>query len=258
MLRRRVSVFVPAYNEVAGLEPTVRGVLAAIDGELEDGEVIIVNDGSRDGTGELADRLGREDSRIRVIHNPRNLGLSAGYERALAHATMDYFTFVPGDNEMSPQSVRNILAMVGRADIIIPYHQNAWDRPLFRRLMTFVSTTMLNVLLGNRIKYYQGPNVYPTPLARALPRTTGGFFGLAEMTAHALKLGYSVVHVGLIHQERGHGRSKAVSVRNILRALSTILKLWWTLRVKGDVVSLPTGVPPPRARTRRSLEEVAA
>ena len=251
VLRRRLSVVVPAFNEEAGLEPTVRGVLIAAEAELEDCEIWIVNDGSTDRTGEIADRLSREDSRVRVIHQPRNLGLGAGYAAALERATLDYFTFVPGDNEMHPISFRRIFSKVGTADVVLPYHYNVWDRPWYRRLLTFGCTTLLNVLLGNRLKYYQGPNVYPTTLARVLPRTAGGFFFLTEMTAQAVHLGYGVVHVGLIHQEREHGKSKALSLKNVRRAIVTILKLWWDLTLMRKPITVPTHVAPPRERVER-------
>lgn len=245
--RRRVSVFIPAFNEAEGIEPAVRGVLAAAD-VVEECEVLLVDDGSTDATGTIADRLAREDARVRVIHHPKNLGLRAAYESAVNAARMEYFTFVPGDNEMNPDSVRVILSRTGSADLIVPYHYNVWDRPWHRCLMTFVCTKLLNLLLGNRLKYYQGPNVYPTALARVLPRRSQGFFFLAEMTAYAVRMGYEVVHVGLIHQEREHGTSKAVTLKNIRRAIGTILRLWWEIRIQRKRIQLPEAVPPPRSR----------
>jgi hypothetical protein len=69
-------------------------------------------------------------------------------------------------------------------------------------------------------------------LARSLPTTTAGFFFLAEMLIRALSRGHGFVEVGLQHQERAHGRSKAVSLRNIARALAMIIRVWWTIRVR--------------------------
>lgn len=227
--RPAVTIFVPAYNEVANLAGAVEDVLAAA-ARLGDYEVIIVDDGSTDGTGELADRLARAHPRVRVMHNPKNLGLARGYQIALAEARMPYFTFVPGDREVGAESIRHILAAVGSADIVVPYHANAWARPRYRRLLTRVSTVLMNILFGLELQYYQGPCVYPTAVARTLPTTTRGFFFLAEMLVQGLRRGYTFVEVGLIHQERAHGRSKAVTVRNMLRALSTVLRLWWTIR----------------------------
>jgi hypothetical protein len=167
-----------------------------------------------------------------VIHNSENLGLAASYRLALAEAQMPYFTFVPGDREVSAVSISEILHAVGSADIVVPYHANAEARAWHRRLLTRASTGLINLLFSLRLRYYQGPCVYQTALARSLKTTTSGFFFLAEMLVQAVHRGHSYVEVGLIHQERAYGHSKAVSVRNILRALTTVVRLWWVLRVK--------------------------
>src|SRR5207245_11741497 len=121
MATRAVTICVPAYNEVASLEGTISEVVAAT-ARCSDYEIIVVDDGSTDGTGELADTLAARNARVRVLHHPTNLGFAAGYRRALAEARMPYFTFVPGDREVSAESVRAILALVGSADVVVLYH----------------------------------------------------------------------------------------------------------------------------------------
>ena len=143
---------------------------------------------------------------------------------------MPFFTFVPGDREVSRESIARILAAIGSADIVVPYHANPRARPWHRRCVTWASTRLINLLFGLTLRYYQGPCVYPTALARSLPTTTTGLFSLAEMLIQAVLAGHSVVEVGLIHQERASGRSTAVSLRNILTALATLLRLWWAVR----------------------------
>jgi glycosyltransferase involved in cell wall biosynthesis len=120
----RVSVFLPAFNEVDNLERSVADIVWAADQVLSEYEILIIDDGSADGTGPLADRLARENPRIRAIHQPRNMGIAAAYERALDEARLDYFSFLAADGEIARESVRDILGSVGRADIVAPYHQN--------------------------------------------------------------------------------------------------------------------------------------
>lgn len=227
----RVSVFVPAYNEAANLEGALRDIVGAA-AVLADYEVIVVNDGSRDGTGPLAERLAQENRRIRVVHQPRNLGIAAAYERALDEAKLEYFSFLPGDGEIAPESIRGIFAAVGTADIVAPYHGNSRARQLHRRVLTWSSTSLVNTLFGLRMRYFQGPCIYQTPLARRLPKTAGGFYFLTEMLVHAVRAGYSYVEVPLTHQDRSHGRSKAVSVRNVLKALRAIAILWRVIHIR--------------------------
>jgi glycosyltransferase involved in cell wall biosynthesis len=220
-------VVIPVYNEERWLAEVVRRVRAVPVPK----EILLVDDGSTDGTGRIADELANKYPQVHVLHHARNLGFVTAYGTALAQARMSYFTFVPGDHEVTPESVRNIFAEVGAADLVVPYHATPWRRGWFRRLLTWVCTTEVNILFGWRLRYYQGPVVYPTALARALPRTARGFFFATEMLVHALDAGYSFKEVGLAHQDRAYGRSKAVALSNIIDAERTILRLWWNIRL---------------------------
>lgn len=231
-LQRRVSIFVPAYNEVGNLEGAIHDIVGAAEAALADYEVLVVDDGSTDGTGALADRLALALPKVRVIHQDRNRGIAAGYVRALEEAELDYIAFLPADGEISPESIKDILAAVGTAEIVAPYHANAQARARHRRFLTWAFRSLVNRLFGLRLRYYQGPCIYPTALARALPKTAGGFYFLTEMLVHAARAGHTYVEVGLIHQERRHGRSKAVSLRNIMSALRTVGALLWAVHVR--------------------------
>ena len=235
---RSLSVVVPAYNEMGNLENAVKDVVHALQ-TFDDYEVIIVNDGSQDGTGEVADRLAETLDRVRVIHHEGNRGFSASYQTGLANARMAYFTFVPGDHEVALESVEGIFEAVGKADLVVPYHGTPWNRTWHRRILTWICTTQLNILFSRNLRYFQGPAVYPTELARVLPIQTSGFFFATEMLVNALLMGYSWVEVPLTHHERTYGRSKAVKPSNIVNAQLTILRLWWDLRIRGKTASRP-------------------
>jgi len=147
----RVSVFLPAFNEVDNLERSAADIVWAADQVLSEYEILVIDDGSTDGTGPLADRLARENPRIRTIHQPRNMGIAAAYERALGEARLDYFSFLAADGEIARESVRDILGSVGRADIVAPYHQNPAARQLHRRFLTWASTALVNLMFGQRM-----------------------------------------------------------------------------------------------------------
>jgi hypothetical protein len=240
-----VSIIVPAMNEEGNIEGAIRDVITAATC-LDLYEIIVVDDGSTDGTSQvvrdliatLAEENPGSPSVVRLVCHPVNRGLRAAYETGLAEVRMQYVTWVPGDNEMALESIGKILAAIGKADLVVPYHGTPWLRPWFRRLLTWGSTTQMNVLFLKRLHYYQGPVVYPVALARSLPRTIPGFFCMAEMLLHALAAGYTYVQVPLTHQERAYGTSKAVGAGKIWDAQIAIIVFWWRIKVLGQVQAL--------------------
>lgn len=240
MTQRAISIIVPAYNEEANIEMALAMIrVAAVESRLDDHEIIVVDDGSTDGTRAVAERFAagvalKPDGTpvCRVVGYARNAGLRAAYETGLFHATMPYTVWLPSDGEMAMESIKAIFHQVGHATLVVPYHGTPERRTWFRRLLTWGSTTQLNVLLGHDLHYFQGTVVYPTAMARRLPRTEGGFFFCAEMLAHAMDEHPSYVQVPLVHTDRAHGVSKAVSWRAIWRAQLLILRLHYRLRLK--------------------------
>jgi glycosyltransferase involved in cell wall biosynthesis len=199
--------------------------------DFDEYEIIIVDDGSTDGTAEIADRLSAEHPGVRAIHHPKNRGLAAVYRTGLRAATKDYYTWVGGDREIDVASIRAILNAIGEADLVIPYHGTPQTREWHRRVITWTATQQLNWLFGWNLHYYQGPTVYPRELAMGIPVKNEGFFFASEMLIRALSSGLTWVEVGLAHQQKPHSRSRAVTVKNLVSAELTVLVLWWWLRV---------------------------
>src|SRR5215831_16251583 len=98
--QRTLSIIVPAYNESRALEGVVANIEAAA-GTLDGYEVVLVDDGSTDDTGQIADELALTHPNVRVIHHSPNRGFAAAYASGLAKARLAYVTFLPGDNEVA-------------------------------------------------------------------------------------------------------------------------------------------------------------
>jgi dolichol-phosphate mannosyltransferase len=227
-----ISVFVAAYNEVENLGPTVETLLRAFEGTVQDYEIIVVDDGSTDGTYQVAEHLAATSPFVQVIHNPRNMGLGFGWQRAIEAASKRSFVFVPGDNTWPYPSLRDLFANLGNADIVTSYPINPEVRSWGRRLVSATFTAGLNVMFGLRLRYYHGLTLYPTEFLRTSAITSIGFASMSEALLRAIHQGYTVVAVPCAIEERASGTSKALSFRNLHGVIGTIFGLFMDLRVR--------------------------
>lgn len=236
-----LTVLVPAFNEENNLEPTIDRLLRALWITVEDFEIIIVNDGSTDGTGLVADRLSAEHLQIRVVHNERNMGLGYSYLRGIAVAQKSHFVYIPADNTWPYRSFLELLGNMGKADVVTSYSTNPQVRPLARRIVSRMYTRMLNLLFGHRLHYYNGLTIYPLSFLQTNPVTTHGFGFQAEALLKAVDRGLSFVEVALPIDERTAGRSKAVTIKNIVSVTATVLRVYKELRLARNRGMKPRG-----------------
>lgn len=229
---RSLTIFVPALNEEQHLAASVGAVVHATGEARIDYEVIIVDDGSTDRTSQIADRLGGANPAVKVIHHPTCLGLGTGYRSAVARASKAYFVFIPGDNSWPVESVSELFHRLGDADVVTSYPTNAKEQRVgMRRFISTGYTTLLNLLHGQRLRYYNGLTIYPIAFLRANPVRASGFGFAAELLLAAIYRGMTVVEVGLAIQERTGGASKAVTLRNIGSVLLSIWRGFWRYRL---------------------------
>jgi|GEM_PF-380453 len=229
---RSLTVFVPAYNEVENLASTVETIMRALSVSVEDYEVIVVDDGSTDGTYEVADALAARFAEVRVIHNPRNMGLGYGWMRAIEAATKSSFIFVPGDDTWPYRSVLELFGNLGKADVVTSFTTNPGVRSPVRRVLSSIYTTGLNALFGLDMRYYHGLTIYPVEFLRVHPITTYGFASMAEALLRAIHEGLSFIEVACVIEERAHGRSKALTAKNLGSIGMTVARLFVDLRLR--------------------------
>ena len=177
---RSISIVVPALNEERNLEAAVSEVHQGISRHFEDYEVLVVDDGSTDRTGEIADRLAKADPRVKAFHNGRNMGLGYSYFRGVAGASKEYVMMVPGDAENSLDGMESMWKLLGTVDIVVPYTSNPEVRPLSRRLFSRFGTFTMNLLFGMKLKYYNGTVVHRLERLRTIHVENHGFHFLAH------------------------------------------------------------------------------
>jgi glycosyltransferase involved in cell wall biosynthesis len=192
---------------------------------IETYEIILIDDGSADRTGEIMDALARELPNVRVLHNNPNIGLGASYQRGVREAVYDYVMLLCGDGGLPATSLPPIIENIGRADIVIPYMTNL--KEIKTPLRYFVSRTythVMNLLSGQKLHYYNGLPVHRRALlANACIRSSGfGFQG--EILVQLLRAGHSFVQVGVLGSETTN-KTSVFRLRNIASVTRTVLRL---------------------------------
>jgi len=224
-MAKDITIVIPAFNEEKNIASAIESVTAAIADIVSDYEIIVVNDGSRDRTGAIADEKARANPRIKVLHNETNRGYGYTFGRGVGVATKSYITGFPGDNDASSTSLEEIVQRIGEADLIFSYMSDTRNRSLLRRFISKFFVIFMNFLFGLRIKYYNGLILAKRSTLQGIPIKSKGLAAIAECIVRMVKSGCSYKEIGFQHTGRQAGKSTAFRLNNIASVLETIMIL---------------------------------
>jgi dolichol-phosphate mannosyltransferase len=255
-----VCICVPTYNEAENVEPFVNALLAVFDRDGIDGTVLVIDDGSPDGTGELADRLNERDQRVRVLHRNLKSGIGRAYQAGFAWALergFDLIAQMDCDFSHDPASLCALLAATRRADLAIGsrYVEGGGVRgwPLRRRLISrggcWYARTLLRLPvldLTGGFKCFRRQVLEQLPYLRA---EAHGYGFQIETTYRSVQAGLRVVEVPIVFRDRFAGDSK-MSLAITCEAALLVLKLRLSPNLKPRE-------PEPEARPRDAASTVS-
>lgn len=220
-----LSVFFPCYNEEANVERTTLAALDACRDITSDFEIIIVNDGSRDRTGEIADRLAAEHDPVRAVHNRPNRGYGGALQAGFLAATRPWVFYTDGDGQFDFREIPRLIDLLDRYDIVSAYRLRRED-PLIRRINGWGWTRVCNTLLGTRLRDIDCAfKLYPRKLFDEIAMWSEGALIDAEILAKAVRRGYRIGQVGVHHYPRTAGTQTGANLRVIARAFRELLTL---------------------------------
>lgn len=229
-----LSVFFPAYNEEKNIAASVTHATKVLeDLKIPQWEVLIINDGSSDKTGQIADDLAKEYSNIKAIHQ-----INGGYGMALragfANAGYNLIAYTDSDGQFNFSEITKFLQKLDEADLIIGYRIKRQDSPirsLFARgwalsLFIFFGLNLKDVDCGFKLVKRQ----VIEEIEKKLPfeSTRGGMIN-AELAIKAKRLGFKVEQVGVNHYPRKAGQPTGASIKVIIKSYLDLIKLRFKL-----------------------------
>jgi len=221
-----ISVFFPCYNEQGNVERTTLNALNACRDLFRDFEIIIVDDGSRDRTGEIADKLAVEHEPVRAVHNQPNRGYGGALQRGFREARKEWVFYTDGDGQFDFREIPRLIELLDRFDIGAGYRLDRQDAAI-RKVNAWAWTTLCNWVFGMKMRDIDCAfKLLPRRFLQETPLHSRGALISAELLARAIRKGYRVGQVGVHHYPRTAGAPTGANLRVILRAFREL----WTLR----------------------------
>jgi glycosyltransferase involved in cell wall biosynthesis len=227
-----VSAILPAYNEEAVIERSVRHVAEVLSRVVDDFEIIVTNDGSRDRTGEVLDRLQSEPAlRLRVVTHPHNLGYGAALASGFDAAAKALIFFTDGDKQFNVAEIVDFLPELGPdTDMVIGWRRQRADPPL-RLLNAWGWKMVIHALFGYTARDVDCAfKLFRRSVWDTLVVQSRGATFSAEFLIKARRHGYVVKERPVSHLPRTAGEATGARPSVIARAFVELVRLRWTLQ----------------------------
>jgi dolichol-phosphate mannosyltransferase len=229
---RSLSIVIPAYREAENIVGTLDNVTTALAPLQLEHEILVIDDGSTDGTGNIVRAHLDRFPAVKLLVNERNMGFGWTYRRGVQAASLGHIVMVHGDNAWGAATLRDFFSQVGKADIIVGYTRDMWrSRTWTRTLISKTFTLLVNLITRRGLKYYNGLQIHQAPVLKSLQIESSGYGFQAEVLVKALRQARTVVEVPMDLIEREKGESKAFRMKNVvdvLRTLKLLCALEWT------------------------------
>ncbi|MQA31493.1 MAG: glycosyltransferase [Luteitalea sp.] len=229
-----LSIFFPAYNDSGTIASMVIRAVQSAAGLTPDYEVIVVNDGSTDGTAEIADELARTYSRVRVVHHAVNRGYGGALQTGFRSATKEMVFYTDGDAQYDPRELAQLWARMGPdADLVNGYkisRSDPWHRIVIGRIYHHTVSRLFGLTVRDVDCDFR--LMRRSIFDRIHLEKTSGVICL-EMMKKIHDAGFRIVEVPVHHYHRAYGRSQFFNFRRIGKTAVDVMRLWMALVVMG-------------------------
>lgn len=240
MSYQKLSVVMPAYNEGGNIYNNLKTASTCLQGFCTDYELVAVNDGSKDQTGDEIARAASEDSHVKAVSYEKNKGKGHAIQEGVHAATGDIIAFLDADLDISPSHLKRYLEELEKqsADIVIGskmHKDSRLEYPASRRFVSFCYYIILKTLFHLNVKDTQtGIKLFRAEVIKniiGMVRTSGYAYDI-EILAVAARFGYRIIEQPVtlkFTRKEAFGRIK---LKDILRMAKDTLSIFYWLKIK--------------------------
>ena len=221
---RGLTILFPCYNEEATVEYVITQALSIIPEYCNDYEIIVVNDGSTDRTGEILNSLVLKHNEIRIVNHKKNKGYGAALASGFENSTKEFIFYTDADGQQNLREIGKFLPWAENDRIIIGYRQGRKDS-MMRIFASRFYHFLIRFVFNLRVKDINCPfKLFPNKLFERIKVDSKFFFVDTEILLKAKKEGYRIKEIGVTHLPRRAGKSK-VGWKDIFITLNELIRI---------------------------------
>jgi len=230
---KSLSIFFPAYNDAATIPSMVISAFLTVQRVTDDFEIIVVNDGSKDHTGEMLNELQRLYPQVRVITHPQNRGYGAALRTGFSSASKEWVFYTDGDAQYDPREmVKLVEALESNIDVVNGYKIERSD-PLHRIIIGRLYHHIVRIIFGFRLRDVDCDyRLMRRSIFDKVQLTSTSGTICVEMVKKMQDFRYKFSEVPVHHYHRAHGKSQFFNFSRLFRTGIQLMSLWWTLVVR--------------------------
>lgn len=221
-----LSLCLPAYNERENIGELLDSAIGMLPEFLRQYEVIVVDDGSRDGTAELVAEYSARDPAIRLVRHATNVGYGGAVTSGLRAAKGQHVAFMDSDGQFSLLDLPHLLCHLSTSDIVIGYRYRRADSGL-RRINAWAWSQVVRATVGVQVKDLDCAfKIFPRDIVQQLTLSATGACINAEILAQCVQRDLTICQIPVAHYPRSRGAQTGANIRVICRAFQELPQLW--------------------------------
>jgi hypothetical protein len=219
------SLCLPCYNEAVVIEEVLDGACAVLPEFVDEFEIVVVDDGSTDGTAEVVERFATRDRRVRLVRHSANRGYGAAVSTALRAAEGHWICFTDGDGQFNLLDLPQLLVDAHEADVVIGYRYRRAEGRL-RRMNAHSWNRLIRHLLGVRVRDLDCAfKLFPRWVVEGMQLTAQGACISAEILVQCMRGGLEVREVPVNHFPRAAGKASGANLKVVAKAFHELPKV---------------------------------
>jgi hypothetical protein len=221
-----LSLCLPCYNEQDVIAEVLAGIVAVLPEFVDEFEVVVVDDGSKDATSTVVEHFSLRDDRVRLVRHEKNRGYGAAVSTALRAAHGEWICFTDGDGQFNMLDLPQLLVEAERADVVVGYRHNRADNGI-RKLNAKSWKWLIRCLMGLRIRDLDCAfKLFPRWVVDCLKLDSEGACISAEILTQCMKGGVSIAEVPVNHFPRSAGKATGANLGVVMKAFRELPIVW--------------------------------